>query len=342
MNMTLDFPEADPRQAAVPADAQAQPLRWWPAAGLDRLTVEVQGVLAQWAREWGLPAEASDIACAPQVMVASDHFHGAGGADAFGQTWVALCPGNAADGCWWTVDAQTRDSWAGATQGGHGYTPRELADAVLQASLFATAPDAPAMMVDPPTPRVSASVAAEAREDWCARLRKWLGVPAEAEPTSVAETQGALPRGMTQPWSGAVWLAVGWCGLRFQLAMSFSHIVRLLGQHSVVSTDAETAEPVTRPALVPVLSALSAEALSVTVELSPVRLELGVVAGLRLGDVVRLPHALDRPLRVRVGDAPPLFQAFLGQIDEHKAVELQPFDVTHESAVAVATATPKS
>ncbi|KHK58660.1 hypothetical protein PI87_02645 [Ralstonia sp. A12] len=327
--MIVEYPEVDLRRAPVLPDAEVRPLRWWPAAQLGRLAGDLQEVLAQWARDWGLPTAAPGATCAPQAMAASEHFLGDGAADAIERSWIALRPGSTTERCWWTVGAPGDSSCVNSTEGRHDRTPLGQAGSSLLAALFAASHEAPMMLVDASAPWVATCVAADAVEDWCAQLRKWIGAPDGAGSASIAKTESVLREEILQPWSGAVWLALDWCGLRFQLVMDFSCATRLLGQHCAVSTGAEATQPVAVAALVPVLSALSAEVLSMTVELSPVELELGTVSGLRLGDVVRIPHALETPLRVRIADAEPLFQAFLGRIDDHKAVELQPLDTAH-------------
>jgi hypothetical protein len=80
-----------------------------------------------------------------------------------------------------------------------------------------------------------------------------------------------------------------------------------------------------RSARVPLCSATEAmgsRTVAVNVELAGCEIDLGTLQGLQVGDVVRLPHALDAPARVTGSDGQLLFDGFLVAQQGRKAIEL--------------------
>lgn len=333
MNAVNGLLAAEQQRGTVAQDsAIARPLVWWSAAQLERLVAGARTLFAQWVLDWGLPGAVPGAEFVHEAVPVSAYLdaRAADGARLVAGPWLALSADLAAQGCWWTLEVpEAGVGIVGDEDSRHGDRVREQAAAAVQAALFGASP----LARNDPQGDVGSSVAgrvcADAVDDWCARLREWLGANGwDASCPSDAMRHG-LPEQVRQPWSGAVWLSMGWCWQRFHLVMDFNCAANLLGQDSAVSTQAQSGQGASGAARVPVLSALAGETLSMTVELNPVTIELGNLAGLRIGDVVRTPHALEAPLSVRAEDGTMFCHAFLGKVDEDRAVELLPVDAAN-------------
>lgn len=324
MNVAGTFSEEDRR--TVPAEHQAIAMRWWPDAQLRRLAAGLQTLCDEWMNAWALP-HAVPMA-GPVGIAASERFsHADAGNNAAG-LWMALSAGNDEGQAWWTVESGVLRPGGAISETSRIDAPNDRAVALVREALFGPPDDAFPILADRPQSRIADDVATEAVEDWRARLNKWIGCAETDLVDRAVLGAGSLPVPLAQPWSGAVWLSIDWFGHRFALVMDFSHAARMLGHHNAVSTDAGNTDTNAGAGLVPVLAALSGENLSVSVELSPLELDLGALSGLRVGDVVRVPHTLETPLLVRLNEGAPLFQGFLGRLDEHKALELKRADST--------------
>ncbi|NWK44755.1 FliM/FliN family flagellar motor C-terminal domain-containing protein [Ralstonia pickettii] len=322
MNVAGKFSEEDRR--TVPAEHQALAMRWWPDAQLRRLAAELQTLCDEWMNAWALP-HAVPMA-GPLGIAASERFsHADAGGSAAG-LWMALSAGNDVGQAWWTVESGVLRPGGAISETSRIDAPDNRAVVLVRAALFGASDGAFPIVADGPQSRIADDVATEAVEDWRARLNKWTGCAALDRVDERVLGAGSLPVPLAQPWSGAVWLSIDWIGHRFALVMDFSHAARMLGHRNAVSTDAGNTDANAGAGLVSVLAALSGENLSVSVELSPLELDLGTLSGLRVGDVVRVPHTLETPLLVRLNEGAPLFQGFLGRLDEHKALELQRAD----------------
>jgi hypothetical protein len=154
----------------------------------------------------------------------------------------------------------------------------------------------------PATTPVVQAVEAERERDVQARIASAL----QLEPASAP---CLLPDTVWSRWSGALVAQIpGGCSLLLEAGV----VRRLLGP------------PVSRPArraLVPVDAAMAARPLRVEVELDGCELPLGELAGLQLGDVLRLRHPVDHPARVRHAGADFLFHAWLARSRGRRAVE---------------------
>lgn len=324
MNVTGSFPLKNEHEMRVERE-DAVALRWWPDAQLRRLASELQELCNAWMDAWALPHSASTAA--PVDIVASKGLSRADASDSAGEYWMALPAPSNEEQAWWTVKLSVEGRGFDVSEVADIAAPDDRAVALVRAALFGSPRGALPVLTDSTQSRVADDVAAEAVEDWRVRLSKWIGgTAADRTDAPVIRERSSLPVRLAQPWSGAVWLSIDWGGHHFVLVMDFSCATRLLSSRDAVSTDAENTVASAGAGLVPVLTALSGETLCVSAELSPIELDLGALTGLRIGDVVRIPHALETPLLVRVNDGTPLFQGFLGRLDEHKALELQRAD----------------
>jgi hypothetical protein len=77
-----------------------------------------------------------------------------------------------------------------------------------------------------------------------------------------------------------------------------------------------------RMTLTPLAHALVDRKLPIRVELSACELDLGSLQGLRVGDIIPLPHSLDAPLLVSTTQEIPVCAGFLGRQGGFKAIEL--------------------
>lgn len=297
----------------------ARPLRWWSAAQLDLLALRAQTLFDQWRGDWGLPVRQGGACRSVKAVLAHPE------TVQVDQQWTVLSAGEGADGAWWTVRPGER-SRAHTGGGSKGRAPSafELARAGVQGVLFGEEPN-PAGQSNPV---VAPGVSGDAVDDWCLRLRHWLGAVDGGEASSLnVPLHAFLPIELTRLWSGAVLLSVDWFGDVFQLAIDCVHAIRLVGP-CFSTADAVATERSSDILLTPVLSALSEEPLSMTAELNPIELDLGTLTGLQIGDVIRIPHSLEMPLLVRADDGTLLYQAFLGRLEDQKAIELFPLTQT--------------
>lgn len=158
---------------------------------------------------------------------------------------------------------------------------------------------------------IAASCAARAHAALRLCLRQHLALDAAGDATAPAPH-------LLRAWSGAVVLSVGLAQAeRLHILLNRQACEHLLGPAALsAATVAET-----RPALSPLPQALSRQRLRARVEMNPVELDIGTLSHLLPGDVIRLPHALARPLGVTV-QGTPVCGAYLGRQGAHRAIEL--------------------
>ena len=161
--------------------------------------------------------------------------------------------------------------------------------------------------VDHPTTPVARGVFQRCRADGLARLANALAL----EPEGVAEH--APPSGR---WTGAVQAILPW-GMRVLINHA---AVQALAPASERASAAASARLST--ALAGIAEALGNDTLSLSVQLADCELDVGSLQDLRVGDVVRARHPVDRPLRVLHGDGEPLFTGHLVRRGAFKAIEL--------------------
>lgn len=304
-------------QTEVPEGAR--PLRWWSTAQLDLLALRAQTLFDQWCGDWNLPVGRSEASPSIQVVPAhSDPVQ-------IDQRWVALFASEGVHRAWWTVRPGPRShAHLRPSPKGRDLSALELAGTAVQMALFGREAN-PAGQSDP---LVASGVSSDAVEDWRLRLGHWLGAEDVGEASSLkGPLQAFSPFELTQLWSGAVLLTVDWFGDVFQLAMDYEQATRLIGP-CVATTDGLATGRGSEIALTPVLSALSEESVSMTAELNPIELDLGTLTGLQIDDVIRIPHLLEMPLLVHADDGTLLYQAFLGRLEDQKAIELFPLTQT--------------
>jgi hypothetical protein len=152
--------------------------------------------------------------------------------------------------------------------------------------------------------------AAECRRDAGLRLASVLRLEAGARAREAAGFAGGK-------WSGAV-VATLPCDSRVLLDAACMH--RALRAASRLDRAPREA----MPPLVPLLEAARRSAIRVEARLCSCELDLALLQGLQAGDVIRLPHALDRPLAVHDPAGHPMFGGFLGRSGGFRAVELTP------------------
>jgi hypothetical protein len=196
--------------------------------------------------------------------------------------------------------------------------PLAHADALpsLADTLFGAAPEPSALLTHARSGELAAAVAADAWSDWWQRIGHALGVDT-ADTATRAGSLGVPPGDQAfRPWSGAVSIALHWCGREMHLLLAGDAAARLLAPARPPDTRAD-AQP-----LVPVWHAVADLNSVVRAELSPVELTVGALKSLRPGDVVEIPHPLDRPLVATTSGGETLCEVFLGQAGGRRAIEL--------------------
>ncbi|WP_459569040.1 FliM/FliN family flagellar motor switch protein [Cupriavidus sp. 8B] len=316
--------------------ASARPLRWWSTEQLESLASAATAVLRTWQADWGVAMSyaSNQLAATPSLAaVRCQPAHElAALSGRYGQSeWSALQVDGQSGGCWWMLESESSMLVQASNVDGAS-AKTEPSQGLIAALLTALFGGGPAFTM-PGTPRKASSPVAEgvadaALSDWWTQLRHWLGAlqsAPNAELTNPMCRLDALPVPLLQPWSGTAWLALDWCGHVLHLLVDFARVAHVLGVPSTTSMHrAGTGGGARDEPLTAMYSALNGYTVFVQAELEPVELELGLLAALRPGDVIRLPHSLDAPLLVRTHDGELLCEAFLGKVDAQRAVELLP------------------
>jgi hypothetical protein len=142
---------------------------------------------------------------------------------------------------------------------------------------------------------------------------------AAAELTGCAAVQslpaGDAPRPCTRPFSGALRICTSGAGATLEWLLPAGTVDRLAPPRPAPNARA-------RVPLETVAQALSQYTLTVGVEIDPVTLSLGELAGLHAGDVITLGHRLDAPLSVVDDAGHALFGGFLVASDGRKSLKL--------------------
>lgn len=113
-------------------------------------------------------------------------------------------------------------------------------------------------------------------------------------------------------WSGDVLAVLSAPGVSLRLLINGACAAKAIG--------GRTGEP--SPAkLPPVVEGVSLLPVRARVELSACVIDLGNLQAVQVGDILRLPHALDQPMQVTLGRQP-VCAAYLGRRGESRAVEL--------------------
>lgn len=156
---------------------------------------------------------------------------------------------------------------------------------------------------DGPAGAMAVQVSTECVDDLFARAAASLGV-----------ATGALSAPDFRAWSGAVQVTLR-AGVGVLLE---GPLVGALLQESASSRSGAPA----LPSPVPVRDALSPSPIPLEVRLDGCELDLASLQDLRIGDVVRTGHALQRPARVETHEGAALFDGLLARSGARKAVEL--------------------
>lgn len=117
-------------------------------------------------------------------------------------------------------------------------------------------------------------------------------------------------------WSGAV-----------RLCLRIDSVITILLHLGAVRVDAlaprsSLSSQMQGAPIAPIHDAIANRKVKLDLQLESVELSLGQLQVLTLGDVLLLPHALDRPLRLMTDDGVTLCEGYLGQKRGVKAVEL--------------------
>jgi len=294
----------------LPIEASAGPqvrsLRTWNAAGLSRMGAKVQTALQKWCLDFGLRGDASADSSRPVVCELLSE--ASRQPDWVEWNWNALSTPHESGLLWWAI--RRGESYPGSTD------RVEEAKAALFDALFGERPDP--FQRD----RMADEVMQAAWMDWWQRLALLFG--ADQDVTSIPSE---LPADQLRPWSGALVVALPWCGQTMMLVLSHTRISTCLGRQAPAPSRAPSAPP-----LVPVLRAASMLTLPLHVDLEPAAIDLGSLASLSRGDILRTSHALESPLIVRSAARPgeadpegaPLCRGYLGKRGNLLAVELVP------------------
>lgn len=206
----------------------------------------------------------------------------------------------------WSSLAGVRGAWLRFSGTARGLTGIELGRSELRLELFGTKEETP----------VANELVGDAWHDLEQRLASELGPKSEA-----GQSEAGPGRTVWLRWSGALLLSVPWWSAQLRLLLSGETVERFL-----FPSGRPAVKKVPSGGLVPLSRALASRRVGVEVQLEPFELEVGALASMRVGDVLRTTHRLERPLMVEVGGARAEsvleWSGFLGRAGSNKAVEL--------------------
>lgn len=278
----------------------ARALRWWSAAALTTLSQRLDGCLRAWTARWDLTLEDLSLSNVQQRPDAAptgpDGWHG----------WL----GQAGSSLPWI--------WTGATAAAASHGPLGHVETLAQSlgrAMFGRAAEG----------SIAQETAQLATDELGDELSRRFGHALHG------------PAGRSMPprvaaWSGSV---IARLDLRGGEALT---LWLLLDGDSAATLLRDLPRPAAAP-LPPLQStvpaAIVARTATLRVELAPVVIDLGTLQSLRVGDVLTLPHRLERPLELRApDDARIACLGYLGARDGHRAVELLPTSDTPVSGPA--------
>jgi hypothetical protein len=292
----------------------AHPLRWWSGEQQSHLGLAMERALWAWEQDWGLERTrgAEDaVSCVMAFEEAGSHL----------ANWKPAAPGIAAESAcelWWDFSPVRRagdvplTSHAAASETGEADVILVLSTALFGAPSERTTDEGSGIA------EVAAEIAKSAWTDLWHRIRHILEI-ADTLPIQPDHLPAALPSPRCfQRWSGAVIVAMPWCGQVLRILLGGREAEAFL-RHQKAIAPRFAAE---KAAIAPVWEAVSPLACAMRAELEPVDLSLGEVKALRIGDVIELTHALDRPLLAKAATGELLCEAFLGRVGAHRAIEL--------------------
>lgn len=229
--------------------------------------------------------------------------------------WASLPQGRGAVTCQlvWESDASASDGWQllGARDDAQAWVRTDALPADVASAVLFGDDAVDILRARPGTAPLAASVCSTAAADCVSALLDALGLQ-PCMPGSSPEAE------LFQPWSGAVLVS---------LAAGASSSLRLLltsscaAQLAAAVSAATHARAVRRGGLIPVEAACADRQVMVRASLCGCELDLGMLAGLRVGDVIPLPHPLEAPLHLTLAGET-VSAGFLGRQGRAKAIEL--------------------
>jgi hypothetical protein len=292
-----------PLLSAEESRRAARPLRGWSEDDQALLAGALQALLDQWRGAWGLVAPAEGGRVEIRSCPVED---GAWGAS----SWFPLDESGAESVVLWSLRGNTAGTGLAAVP---LRRPRPALDALHEA-LFHEPPGAEAG-----PERLADRLLRAAWADWNKRLAGLL--PAEGGTAPSGSEAAALIR---RPWSGALVASLPWCGRDMALLLTTDLVSSLLARQR---GRAPAARPADQTPLVPLFQVLKGEGVALRIELAEMEVDLGTLAGLRQGDVLRTSHRLDAPLLLTgPGEAKRVIRCIghLGRQGEWRAIELLP------------------
>lgn len=205
----------------------------------------------------------------------------------------------------WSPLAGAPGAWLGFSGRVHGLTGVELGLSALRLELVGTGEKTP----------VASEVVHAASHDLEQRLGSELALKAGG-----GGEAGPGPSSWLR-WSGALLLSIPWWSAELRVLLSGETVERFL-----FPSGRPIAKKAPRGALVQLAQAVASRSVRVEAQLEPLELEVGALTSMRVGDVLRTTHRLERPLVVAVGAAGAEnvveWSGFLGRAGSNKAVEL--------------------
>lgn len=279
-----------------------RPLRAWSPADRQHLSSSLHSALRRWAQAWSLqttPWLDSDVA----IEVANNAL-----AAIESRSWRSV----GVDGVWWSLMASGSD--------------RPRLDTPRRALLSALFSETKKPLSATHDVRICEQLADDAWRDCRIEFGRLVSAQEVSESDALDDAPSSLPPDVTRAFGGALLAHLPWCGQSLALLMDGDRVGQAL-KRSVVQVPSAVESP--RPAVAPLPDVLSRHALPIRIELQSIDIDLGSLAGLRIGDVLCTGHRLDEPLNVRAPspdhDAEPntLCDAFLGRQTRWRAVELR-------------------
>ena len=262
--------------------ADVRSLYWWSPTQLNEMACRLQATWQAWLREWAVLPD-RDLLDVRCALAWEAEPSLSGG------QWATLGSGGSA--CAWS------------------HAPGDSAPVTSSALFGSIIGDRPESANTP----VASAVVRQANSELLGAVRDRLGL-------GLSSSEIAPSASLFRPWSGAVVVSLGSeiAGGHLMLLNPEAVNQLIVGYQqkpAALPQDAQLPPPVA------VIVALADKRVTVQVGLAPCELDLGALCGLRIGDIIPLPHLLDTALTVSVG-GDPLCTGFLGRQGAARAVEL--------------------
>jgi len=267
----------DPTAALTrPAVREAgRPLRAWSAAVKRHLARALDGACNAWLHAWGLsPSHCGSARCldpfeAPAAELSATPWR-----------WQPAGPG-----LWWAFAAE-------ASQGAAAGRPLDRREALARALFGEPALGAVSATATKGGAALGGQVADDAWSDWW-RLAEQAALG--KAPAGAAEGAAGFPTEVWKRWEGALLFELPWAGGLLRVISAAERLER---------TGAQPPRPARQlPRPISVWRAAAASRVQLRVETQPFEVDLGALAGLSVGDVLRTSHPLEAPLSVRMEEA---------------------------------------